>query len=141
VAFSVARPQAEREFLAVRSDPERHDEAVFADVDAVQDQRHQVQAVPRARIARLAAGAVFATKWRLTLLLLVPRVTTPGIEHAQARAHINSKLGSRIDQEFNQTEGPDGRSFNNERRAGCARLLHGGSFTERRVASVWSPLV
>ena len=51
------------------------------------------------------------------------------------------ELGFRIDQEFNQGEGPDDRSFNNERRTGCARLLHGGSFTERRVASVWSPLV
>jgi len=37
-------------FLAVRRDPQRHDQAVLADVDAVEDQPDQVEALERLRL-------------------------------------------------------------------------------------------
>ena len=47
-----AFPQAERVFLAIRRDPERHHEAVLADVHAVEDQRDEVEAVERRGLPR-----------------------------------------------------------------------------------------
>ena len=40
-------PQPERVLLPIRRDAERHHEAVLADVDAVEDQRDEVEAVKR----------------------------------------------------------------------------------------------
>ena len=45
-------PQAERVFLAIGRDPERHDQAVLADVHAVEEQGDQVEAVERRRLPR-----------------------------------------------------------------------------------------
>ena len=42
-----AVPQAERLFLAIRRDPERHDEAMLANVHAVDQQADQVEALER----------------------------------------------------------------------------------------------
>jgi hypothetical protein len=47
-----AIPEAECVFLAIGGDPEGHDQAVFANVDAVEDQAHQVQAVERRGLPR-----------------------------------------------------------------------------------------
>ena len=47
-----AFPQPERVFLAVGRDPERHHEAVLADVHAVEDQRDEVEAVERGGLPR-----------------------------------------------------------------------------------------
>jgi hypothetical protein len=61
-------------------------------------------------------------------------------QHLQARSHGQlEELSARIHQEIDQQK-MAGR-FNSGRVGDCARLLHGGSFAERRVASVWPPLV
>jgi hypothetical protein len=79
----------------------------------------------------------------------IPRPTDRGTvlleqrtEHLEAGPHHQfEELSVRVHQQFHERERSKGGRFNNEGRTGCARLLHGGSFTERRVASVWSPLV
>ena len=43
-------PQPERVFLAIRGDPERHHEAVLANVHPVEDQRNEFKAVERRRL-------------------------------------------------------------------------------------------
>ena len=61
-------------------------------------------------------------------------------QHLQARTNRElEQLAPGIDQQIDQRQ-MAGR-FNSEGTRDCARLLHGGSFAERRVASVWSPLV
>ena len=52
-----AFPQAERVFLAVGRNPQRHDEAVLPDVDAIEDEPDQVEAVERLRLPRFQLGA------------------------------------------------------------------------------------
>ena len=52
-----AFPQAERVFLAVGRNPQRHDEAVLPDVDALEDEPDQVEAVERLRRPRVQLGA------------------------------------------------------------------------------------
>ena len=83
-----AVPEAERVFAPVVVDAERDDDAVLADVDAVDQQRHQVERV-RAAVDRQAAScaAVFATNRRLTALLLVPRRAHLGAAPAPGCAH------------------------------------------------------
>ena len=69
----------------------------------------------------------------------IPRATERGaillehrVEHPQARAdHQLEEFGFRVDQEFNERQGPDGGRFNNERSDGLCetsswRLLVGG---------------
>ena len=71
-----AIPQAERVFLPVGGDAERHDEAVLADVDAVDEQRHQVEAVERRSICQAASCARSSRRsGDSRALLLVPRLT------------------------------------------------------------------
>ena len=51
------------------------------------------------------------------------------VEHAETRAdHQLDEVGSRVDQEVNERQGPDGGRCNSSNRTGYARLLHGGSF-------------
>jgi hypothetical protein len=45
-----AFPQAEGVFLAVGGDPQGHDQAVLADMDAVEDQADEIEAVERLRL-------------------------------------------------------------------------------------------
>jgi len=47
-----AVPEPERVFLAVRGDSERHDEAVLADVHAVDDEADEVECVERRGLPR-----------------------------------------------------------------------------------------
>src|SRR5262249_31275970 len=47
-----AVPHAERVFLAIRGDPERHDETVLTDVHAVDDEADQVERLKRRRLPR-----------------------------------------------------------------------------------------
>ena len=50
------------------------------------------------------------------------------VEHAEARAdHQLEEFGFRVDQEFNERQGPDGGRFSSNDRTGYARLLHSGS--------------
>ena len=233
--FGGALPQAERVFLAIRGDPEGHHEAVLPDMHAIEEQRHEVEAVQRCGLPRpelrrglrhespadaaLARAATHDPRWHR---LETPRIVTGrhahqhllddaaiqgiGLGHrlegrqrdfaalgpharplhgdlpapednlaghgartrgvavgvmgvpqaAQRRAvlleqrveHLETRLhhqleerGLRVHQDFHERKGSDAGRFNNARRTGCARLLHGGSFAVRRVASVWSPLV
>ena len=230
-----ALPQAERVFLAIRGDPEGHHEAVLPDMHAVEEQRHEVEAVQRRGLPRpelrrglrhespadaaLARAATHDPRWHR---LETPRIVTgrhahqhllhdaaiqgiglghrlegrqrdfaacgphagplhgdlpapeddlarhgartrgvavgvmgvpraaqhrpvlleQRIEYLESRLHHQlEERGLRVHQDFHEREGSDGGRFNNARRTGCARLLHGGSFAVRRVASVWSPLV
>jgi hypothetical protein len=66
-------------FLAVRGDPERHDETVLSDVDPIDQQADQIERVEGGRLPGGQLRRVFATTRRLTALLLVPRLRSgPG---------------------------------------------------------------
>ena len=220
-------------FLAIGRDAERHDEAVLADVHAVDQQADQVERVERGGLPRgqlrgrlgheaaahralagataaqrrrhrlqtsriapgrdadqhlldhaaiqrvdighglecgqgdlLAVGAharsahrhLPATEHHLTAHgagprrppvsdVRVPQTADRGpilfqhrFQHLQTRTDGElEQLAPRIDQEIDQPQ-VAGR-FNSGRVNDCARLPHGGSFAERRDASVWPPLV
>jgi hypothetical protein len=82
-----AVPHAERVFLAVSRDAERHDQAGLADMDSVDQQPHQVHRVERGGLPRRHCAAVFVTKRRLTALLLVPRLRIVAGTGSRLRAY------------------------------------------------------
>ena len=67
-------------------DAERHDDAVLADVEAVDQQCHEIERIERGRSPGMSCAAVFATNRRLTALLLVPRDVDLGADRFQAAA-------------------------------------------------------
>ena len=72
-------PEPQRVFPAVRGDPERHDETVLSDVDPIDQQADQIERVEGGRLPGGQLRRVFATKRRLTALLLVARLRSgPG---------------------------------------------------------------
>lgn len=110
----------QRDFAALGADPRPRDGHLPA------AEYHFARDGPRARRAALG-------------LMRITRPTERGAVFLQQRAedlearphHQLEEFGLRINQEFHKGERADGGRFNNDGRTGCARLLHGGSFTGR----------
>ena len=87
VAFSVAPSHNPSACFCLLRQFQRDDQAVLADVDAVDQQRDQVEAVEGRGLPRLQLRGVRATKRRLTLLLLVPRLGMSAGSGSRLRAY------------------------------------------------------
>ena len=120
----------QRHFLAARADPGAADRHLAPPEDDFAGHRPGPggRAVGLVRVAR-------PTERRPILL-------EHGVQHLQSRPHRKvEQLRFGVNQQLDERQTTRGRRFNTSGRTDCARLLHGGSFAVRRVASGCPPLV